>query len=68
MDWIRRDRYHFESDNGKYRISVTHVREQNVYTAWRRETRHGQTVWLSILYTRDLPQARQACEEGLNVG
>ncbi len=68
MDWIRRDRYHFESDNGKYRISVTCVREQCVYTAWRRETRNGQTMWSPILYIRDLFQARQACEEDLNVG
>lgn len=68
MDWMRRDRYYFESDNGKYRISIAYVSEQCVYTAWRCGIRHGETVWSSILYTRDLSQAQQACEEDLNVG
>lgn len=42
MDWIRRERYYFESDNGKYRISIAYVREQCIYTAWRCKTRHGE--------------------------
>lgn len=66
MDWIRQDKYHFESGNKQYRIAITYSREQCIYTAWRRENLHGETVWLPILYTRDLSMAQQACEEDSN--
>lgn len=66
MDWMQPDRYYFESANGKYRISITYTRQEPVYTAWRRGVLRGETVWSPILYTRDLSEARRACEEDLN--
>ena len=62
MDWIRQDKYHFESDCGKYRVSIAHVRERCVYTAWRRVVQDTREVWLVILYTPDLSAAQRACE------
>jgi hypothetical protein len=66
MDWIRRDQYHFESDNGKYRITIAYARKDCVYTAWRREVQQGEVVWSSILYSQCLSHAQRACEKVLN--
>jgi hypothetical protein len=62
MDWIPRDKYHSGSRSGQYRISVTCVRGQAVYTAWRRGISDNQPVWGPILYATDQAAAQRACE------
>jgi hypothetical protein len=63
MDWIPRDKYHSESRSGQYRISVTCVRGQAVYTAWDRGISDNQAVWKPIVYTTDRAVGKRACEE-----
>ena len=63
MDWTQRSDYFLESKDGKYRISKASVRQKWVYTAWKRTVRDNETVWMSLLYTKDLHAAHAACEE-----
>lgn len=69
MDWKRQDKYHFESDNHRYRVSLAFVHGRCVYTAWRRVSRVGEPIWVghALLYTDSLEQAKAACEEDANV-
>ena len=66
MDWIRQDKYHFESDSKQYRISIAYVQEKRIYTAWRRTIRDRDVAWIPILYTPDLSVAQRVCEEDSN--
>jgi hypothetical protein len=63
MDWIPRDNHHSESRSGQYRVSVTCVGGQAVYTAWHREVSDNQAVWKPIVYTTDRAAAQLACKD-----
>jgi len=68
MDWVRKFPYHFESGNQRYRVSIAFVRDRCVYTAWRRVSPAGESIWVgaALLYTDSLEQAKATCEENAN--
>jgi hypothetical protein len=62
MDWIPQDKYHSKSICGQYRVSVTNVGGQSVYTAWHRGIRDKEAVWKPIGYSMDHAAAQRACD------